>query len=89
MFNEYPLAFDDDLPKGTMFFLNTDALMWVYLDQNDWDWVDDDGAVLSRATDRSDAFEGYLAADHDLAVTARNQLGKYVNLADDAAGTWK
>jgi len=88
MFNEMPLVYDDDLPKGNMFMLNTDALMWVYLEK-DWDWVDDDGSILSRATDRSDAFEGYLAADHDLAVTARNQLGKYTELADDAAGTWK
>lgn len=88
MLNEMPLVFDDDLPKGNMFFLNTDALAWVYLDK-DWDWVDDDGAVLSRSTDRTDTFEGYLAADHDLAVTARNQLGKYINLEDDAAGTWK
>lgn len=88
MFNEMPLVFDDDLPKGNMFFLNTDALMWVYLNK-DWDWVDDDGAILSRATDRSDSFEGYLAADHDFAVSNRNMLGKYINLADDAASTWK
>ena len=88
MFNEMPLVYDDDLPKGTCFFLNTDAFMWIYLEK-DWDWVDDDGAILSRATDRSDAFEGYLAADHDFAVSARNQVGKYINLADDAAGTWK
>jgi len=88
MFNEMPLVFDDDLPKGNMFFLNTDALMWVYLEK-DWDWIDDDGAILSRATDRSDAFEGYLAADHDFATSARNKLGKYINLADDAAITWR
>lgn len=88
MFNEMPFVFDDDLPKGTTFMLNTDAFMWVYL-EDDWDWVDDDGAILSRATDRSDAFEGYLAADHDFAITARNQVGKYINLADDAATTWK
>jgi hypothetical protein len=88
LFNEMPLAFDDDLPKGNCYFLNTDALMWIYLNR-DWDWVDDDGAILSRATDRSDSFEGYLAADHDLGIGARNQVGKYINLADDAAGTWK
>ena len=89
MFNEMPLVFEDDCPKGTMWFLNADAMMWVYLNGKEgWDWVDDDGAVLSRATDRSDAFEAYLAADHDLAVTNRNQLGKIYNLADDAAGTW-
>jgi hypothetical protein len=88
MFNEMPLVYDDDLPKGNMFFLNTDALMWVYLER-DWDWVDDDGAILQRSLERKDAFEGYLAADHDFAVTARNQLGKYTELADDAAGAWR
>lgn len=92
MFNEMPLVYDDDCPKGTMYFLQLDALMWVYLPNGDspgyWDWVDDDGAVLSRATDRSDAFEAYLAADHDLATSARNQLGVITALADDAAQIW-
>jgi hypothetical protein len=92
MFNEYPLVFDDDCPKGTMWFLNTDALAWVFLPDGDqpgnWDWVDDDGAILTRKADRTDAFEGYLAADHNLAVTDRNRLGKIANLEDDAAGVW-
>jgi hypothetical protein len=89
MFNEMPLVFEDDCPKGTMWFLNSEAMMWVYLNGKEgWDWVDDDGAILSRATDRTDAFEAYLAADHDLAVNSRNQLGKITNLADDAAGIW-
>jgi hypothetical protein len=92
MFNEYPMAFDDDCPKGVMVFLNTEALMWVYLPDGDqpgnWDWVDDDGAILTRKADRSDAFEAYLAADHNLATTARNQLGKITGLEDDAATVW-
>jgi hypothetical protein len=92
MFNEYPLAYDDDCPKGVMVFLNTEALMWVYLPDGDapgnWDWVDDDGAILSRKADRTDAFEAYLAADHDLATTARNELGKITGLEDDTAGVW-
>jgi hypothetical protein len=92
MFNEYPLAYDDDCPKGTMVFLNTDALMWVFLPDGDqpgnWDWVDDDGAILTRKADRTDAFEAYLAADHNLATTARNQLGKITGLEDDTAGLW-
>lgn len=92
MFNEYPLVFDDDCPKGTMWFLNTDALAWIYLPDGDqpgnWDWVDDDGAILTRKADRTDAFEGYLAADHNMAVTQRNQLGKIDALEDDAAGVW-
>jgi hypothetical protein len=92
MFNEYPLVFDDDCPKGTMWFLNTDALAWIYLPDGDqpgnWDWVDDDGAILTRKADRTDAFEGYLAADHNMAVTARGKLGKIFNLEDDSAGVW-
>jgi hypothetical protein len=92
MFNEYPLVFDDDCPKGTMWFLNTDALAWIFLPDGDqpgnWDWVDDDGAILTRKADRTDAFEGYLAADHNMAVTGRNQLGKISALEDDAAGVW-
>jgi hypothetical protein len=92
MFNEYPLVFDDDCPKGTMWFLNTDALAWIFLPDGDqpgnWDWVDDDGAILTRKADRTDAFEGYLAADHNMAVTARNRLGKIDTLEDDAAGLW-
>lgn len=92
LFNEMPLIKDVECPKGTMWFLNQDALMWVYLpngsDPGGWDWVDEDGAILSRKADRTDGFEGYLAADHDLAVAQRNQLGKLYNLEDDAAGTW-
>lgn len=92
LFNDQPMVIDDDCPKGTLWFLSLDAILWAYLPDGDepgnWDWVDDDGAILSRKADRTDAFEGYLAADHDLAVTARNQLGKITNLADDAAGTW-
>lgn len=92
LFNEYPLVFDDDCPRGTMWFLQTDALAWIYLPDGDqpgnWDWVDDDGAILTRKADRTDAFEGYLAADHNMAVTQRNQLGKIDGLEDDAAGVW-
>jgi hypothetical protein len=92
MFNEYPLVFDDDCPKGTMWFLNPDGLAWIYLPDGDlpgnWDWVDDDGAILTRKADRTDAFEGYLAADHNMAVTERNIQGKIDSLEDDAAGVW-
>lgn len=88
LFNEDPLVFDDDCPRKYMFFLNTDSFMWVYLDTKKWNWVDDDGAVLSRKADRTDAFEGYLAADHDLAITERNQNGYIKNLEDDVASVW-
>lgn len=93
LFNEMPLVFDDDCPKGEMYFLNADAMMWVYLDAGEdgkggWNWVDDDGAVLSRAVDRTDNFDAYLAADHDFATVGRNRLGRMVELQDDAASAW-
>jgi hypothetical protein len=93
LFNEMPMVFDDDCPKGEMWFLNSEAMMWDYLDAGEdgkggWKWVDDDGAILSRAVDRTDNFDAYLAADHDFATIGRNRLGRMVELQDDAAGVW-
>lgn len=93
LFNEMPVVFDDDCPKEQMWFLNADAMMWVYLDAGEdgkggWKWVDDDGAVLARAVDRTDNFDAYLAADHDFATVGRNRLGRMIELQDDAAGVW-
>lgn len=89
MFNEQPMIKDPDAPKGIMWFLNADALMWAWLPNGklpgDWDWVDDDGAVLTRKADRTDAFEGYLAGDFNLNAPSRNSLGKMINMEDDAA----
>jgi len=87
------MVFDDDCPKGAMWFLNSDAMMWIYLDagqdgKGGWNWVDDDGAILARAVDRTDNFDAYLAADHDFATVGRNRLGRIVNLQDDSASTW-
>jgi hypothetical protein len=89
LFNEQPMIKDPDAPKGILWFLNTDSLMWAWLPDGqlpgDWDWVDDDGAVLTRKADRTDAFEGYLAGDFNLNAPSRNSLGKMINLEDDAA----
>jgi hypothetical protein len=92
LFNEQPMVFDDDCPKGTMWYLEPDALAWFFLPDGDqpgnWDWVDDDGAILTRKSDHTDAFEGYLAADHNLGVMNRNRLGRNTGLEDDTASTW-
>lgn len=89
LFNEMPMLKDPDAPKGIMWFLNSDALMWAWLPDGklpgDWDWVDDDGAILTRKANRTDGFEGYLAGDFNLNAPVRNSLGKIINLDDDAA----
>jgi len=93
LFNEMPMVFDDDCPKGEMWFLNSEAMMWIYLDAGEdgkggWNWVDDDGAILCRSVDRTDNFDAYLAADHDFATVGRNRLGRMMELQDDAATIW-
>lgn len=89
MFNEQPMIKDPDAPKGVMWLLNSEALMWAWLPDGklpgDWDWVDDDGAILTRKADRTDAFEGYLAGDFNLNAPTRNSLARINNLEDDAA----
>jgi hypothetical protein len=89
LFNEMPMIKDPDAPKGILWFLNADSLMWAWLPNGklpgDWDWVDDDGAILTRKADRTDAFEGYIAGDFNLNAPERNGLGKMINLEDDAA----
>lgn len=91
MFNEMPMIKDPDAPKGVMWFLNADSLMWAWLPDGklpgDWDWVDDDGAILTRKADRTDAFEGYLAGDFNLNAPSRNGLGRINNMEDDAASS--
>lgn len=93
LFNEMPMVFDDDCPKKEMWFLNSEAMMWIYLDAGEdgkggWNWVDDDGAILSRSVDRTDNFDAYLAADHDFATVGRNRLGRMVELQDEEATVW-
>ena len=61
-FNNVPLVADADCPPNTMFFLDLNHLELMQM--SDWDWMDKDGAILSRVSG-SDAYEAvlYLYAD--------------------------
>jgi len=60
-----PIVADIDCPPNTMFFLDTSHLNLMQM--SDWNWMDKDGAVLSRVSDK-DAYEAVLYWYADLAT---------------------
>jgi len=60
-----PIVADPDCQPNTMFFLDTEHLQIMQM--SDWDWMDKDGAVLSRVAN-SDAYEAVLFWYSDLAT---------------------
>ena len=51
-----PWVSDTDCPPNTVFFIDTEHLQIMQM--SDWDWMDEDGAVLSRTS--GDAYEAVL-----------------------------
>lgn len=83
-FNDYPLVYDDICPKGLAWFLRPADLLWVWLNGNDFDWMDRDGAVLRKVSGK-DAYEATAFKYFDLGCSQRKYQGLYKGLADDAA----
>jgi hypothetical protein len=70
---------DRDVPNGYAFILNTSHLKLFVL--SDWEWMDDDGAVLSRVSNK-DAYEATFYKYANLATDQRNTHGVITELAD-------
>ena len=68
-FNGLPLVADKDAPTGKLFMLDTDYLSIYQL--SDFEWMDQDGAVLSRVSGK-DAYEAILFRYLELGCSARN-----------------
>ena len=68
-YNGLPLIADKDCPVGKMFFLDTDYLQ--ILELSDFDWMQEDGAILSR-TPGKDAYGATLYRYLELGCTSRN-----------------
>lgn len=64
-----PIVWDRDATATCLYFLDTDEL--VEFKMSDWEWMDEDGAVLSRVSG-VDAYEATLFQYHELATTKRN-----------------
>ena len=73
------ITWDRDCPANSLFFFHTKYL--THYKMNDWDWMNEDGAVLSRVAN-TDAYEAVLFIYHELATTKRNAHGKVLDLTE-------
>lgn len=63
------LTWDRDAPSNALYGLDTENL--VFMELEDWDWMDRDGAILNRVPNK-DAYEATMFKYGDLACTRRN-----------------
>lgn len=77
--NEVPLTWDRDAPSKTALCLTTSHLFQH--EASDWEWMDEDGAVLSRVSGR-DAYEAILFKYHELTTDKRNAHGLVTDLIE-------
>ena len=61
---ELPIVSDKYVPEGMLFGLDLND--WIMAQMGDWDWLDKDGAILSRVQDRA-AWEATLVKYCDMA----------------------
>ncbi len=76
-FNGIPIVCDSDCTRDDMYFLTTSSL--VLFENGKWDWMDKDGAILSRVSGE-DAYEGVLKKYAQLGCYARNQNGRLTDI---------
>jgi len=76
-FNGIPIVTDSDCTRDDMYFLTMSSL--VLFEESDWDWMDQDGAILSRISGY-DAYEAILYKYSQLGVYARNQNGRLTDI---------
>jgi len=77
-YNGVPFTVDNDAIDGNIFFLTTSDLQ-IYR-MADYDWMQKDGAVLSRITNY-DAYEAVLYRYAELGCTRRNAQGLLADLS--------
>lgn len=68
-YNGLPLIPDKDCPAKSVYFIDENSLKFYEL--ADWDWMDEDGAVLSRVSGK-DAYEATMYKYAELGCSARN-----------------
>ena len=69
-YNGQPLVPDKDCPDKHMFFLDTSVMS--FQKKGDWDWMDMDGAIWSRVTNK-EAYEATIVLESNLVTGARNR----------------
>lgn len=76
---EVGLIWDRDAPSNLVYGLNTNHLFQHSM--SDWEWMQEDGAVLSRVTG-TDAYEAVLFKYHELTSDKRNAFSKADNIIE-------
>lgn len=76
---EIGIVWDRDAPNNVVFGLNTKHL-FIH-ESSDWEWMDDDGAVLSRVAGL-DAYEAVLFRYMELTTDKRNAFAKADNIIE-------
>lgn len=70
---------DRDCPNNRVFFLNTDYIKQHQM--SDWDWMDDDGAVMSRVSNKF-AYEATLYKLSEITTSMRNAHGLLADITE-------
>ena len=78
-YDNMPIIADKDCPTGSMYFLDESALKFYRL--SDFDWMDQDGAVLNRVAN-TDAYEATLYLYSELGTSARNAHAKLFDITE-------
>jgi hypothetical protein len=74
-----PLVWERDCPSNTAFYLHKPS--FKLHTESDWEWMDLDGAVLSRVAN-TDAYEATLFRYAEQAIDRRNTSGKIADLTE-------
>lgn len=72
---------DFDAPSNSLYGLNTSEGLVCHQIAEGWQWMDDDGAILSRVVDQL-AFEATIYSSLELACVQRNSHFKIVDLTE-------
>lgn len=75
------LCWDRDAPSNKAFFLNTQPESLSLYQMSDWEWMQEDGAVLFRVSGQ-DSYEATLFKYADLMTSARNRNGLCSDLTE-------
>lgn len=85
-FNDYPMIYDDTAPKGKTWFIRPSDFVWIWLNNNDFRWLNRDGRILRKVeSPDQDQWRATIYRYNELAVKRRNCQGQMYNLADDSA----
>jgi hypothetical protein len=74
-----PIIVDKDCTRGNVYGLDEETIWLAY--ETDYDWIDQDGALLHRMPDQ-DAFQATLYRYWNLVCDARNRNCRIADIQD-------